>query len=57
MVVNRVLSELSADLGNYLPTDIALEEGGYEVGACVFAPGSAELVIRASLDAISEVSS
>ena len=57
VVVNRVLSELSADLGNYLPTDIALEEGGYEVGVCVLAPGSAELVIRASLDAISEVNS
>ena len=57
VVVNRVLSELSADFGNYLPTDVALEEGGYEVGACVFAPGSTELVIRASLDAISEVSS
>ena len=57
VVVNRALSELSPDLGNYLPTDVSHEEGGYEVGVCVFAPGSAELAIRASLDAISEVSS
>ena len=47
VVVNRVLSELNADLGNYLPTDVSHEEGGYEVGVCVFAPGSAELAIRA----------
>jgi neutral ceramidase len=40
---------------NYLATDIAFEEGGYEVGVSVFAPGSSELAIGASLKAIDNV--
>ncbi len=53
---NTIFSGFSNGHINYLPTDIAFEEGGYEVRVCVFAPGSAELAIRASLDAIDEVS-
>jgi hypothetical protein len=40
---------------NYLPTDIGIEEGGYEVDVSPFAPGSAGLVTRASLEAIERV--
>lgn len=40
---------------NYLATDMAYEEGGYEVGVTVFAPGSAGLAIEASLEAIDNV--
>lgn len=53
---NTMFSGFSNGHINYLPTDIAFEEGGYEVGVSVFAPGSAELAIQASLDAINEVS-
>ena len=34
---------------------MAHEEGGYEVRVCVFEPGSADLAVRASLEAIDEV--
>ena len=40
---------------NYLPTDIGIEEGGYEVDVSPFAAGSAGLVTRASLRAIEQV--
>lgn len=53
--VNTIFSGFSNGHINYLPTDIAHEQGGYEIGVCVFAPGSAELAIRASLDAIDDV--
>ena len=53
--VNTIFSGFSNGHINYLPTDIAHEQGGYEIGVCVFAPGSAELTIRASLDAIDNV--
>lgn len=53
--VNTVFSGFSNGHINYLPTDVAFEEGGYEVGVCVFAPGSAELAIRASLNAIDDL--
>ncbi|MBT3996187.1 MAG: hypothetical protein HOF01_10360 [Chloroflexi bacterium] len=52
---NTVFSGFSNGHINYLATDIAFEEGGYEVGVSVFAPGSAELAIGASLEAIDEV--
>ena len=53
--VNTIFSGFSNGHFKYLPTDIAHEEGGYEVKVCVFGPGSAELTIRASLEAIEEV--
>ena len=53
--VNTIFSGFSNGHINYLPTDIAHEQGGDEIGVCVFAPGSAELAIRASLDAIDDV--
>jgi hypothetical protein len=53
---NTIFSGFSNGHVNYLPTDIAHEEGGYEIGVCIFAPGSAELAVRASLDAIEDVS-
>jgi hypothetical protein len=40
---------------NYLPTDIGIEEGGYEVAVSPFAAGSAGLVTQASLEAIERV--
>ena len=40
---------------NYLPTDQAIEEGGYEVDVSPFAAGSAGIVTNASLDAIDRV--
>ena len=52
---NTVFSGFSNGHINYLATDIAHEEGGYEVSVSVFAPGSAELAIEASLEAIEEV--
>jgi len=52
---NTVFSGFSNGHINYLATDIAFEEGGYEVGVSVFAPGSAELAIEASLEAIDGV--
>lgn len=52
---NTVFSGFSNGHINYLPTDIAFEEGGYEVGVSVFAPGSADLAIEASLEAIENV--
>jgi len=52
---NTVFSGFSNGHINYLATDIAHEEGGYEVSVSVFAPGSAELAIEASLEAIDEV--
>jgi hypothetical protein len=55
--VNTIFSGFSNGHINYLPTDLAHEEGGYEVGVCVFAPGSAELAVRASLEVIDDVSS
>ena len=53
--VNTIFSGFSNGHFKYLPTDIAHEEGGYEVGVCVFGPGSADLAVRASLQAIDEV--
>ena len=52
---NTVFSGFSNGHINYLATDIAFEEGGYEVGVSVFAAGSAELAIEASLEAIDQV--
>lgn len=52
---NTVFSGFSNGHTNYLATDIAFEEGGYEVSVSVFAPGSAELAIGASLEAIDGV--
>lgn len=52
---NTVFSGFSNGHINYLTTDIAFEEGGYEVGVSVFAPGSAEMAIGASLEAIDGV--
>ena len=52
---NTVFSGFSNGHINYLATDIAHEEGGYEVSVSVFAPGSAELAIEASLEAIDQV--
>ena len=52
---NTVFSGFSNGHINYLVTDIAHEEGGYEVSVSVFAPGSAELVIGASIESIDEV--
>ena len=40
---------------NYLPTDLGIEEGGYEVDVSPFAAGSAGLVTQASLNAIDRV--
>ena len=53
--VNTIFSGFSNGHFKYLPTDMAYEEGGYEVRACVFEPGSADLAVRASLEAIDEV--
>ena len=52
---NTVFSGFSNGHINYLATDIANEEGGYEVSVSVFAPGSAELAIGASLESIDDV--
>ncbi|MBN4064769.1 hypothetical protein JYU04_03430, partial [Dehalococcoides mccartyi] len=52
---NTIFSGFSNGHINYLTTDIAHEEGGYEVGVSVFAPGSAELAVGASLEAIDNV--
>ena len=52
---NTVFSGFSNGHINYLATDMAYEEGGYEVGVTVFAPGSAGLTIEASLEAIDDV--
>jgi hypothetical protein len=52
---NTVFSGFSNGHINYLATDIAFEEGGYEVCVSVFAPGSSELAISASLEAIAGV--
>ncbi len=40
---------------NYLPTDMGIEEGGYEVDVSPFAAGSAGLVTQASLNAVDRV--
>jgi hypothetical protein len=40
---------------NYLPTDLGIEEGGYEVDVSPFAAGSAGLVTQASLNAVDRV--
>ena len=53
--VNTIFSGFSNGHFKYLPTDMAYEEGGYEVRVCVFEPGSADLAVRASLEAIDEV--
>ncbi len=52
---STVFSGFSNGHMNYLATDMAYEEGGYEVGVTLFAPGSAGLTIEASLDAIDNV--
>ena len=52
---NTIYSGFSNGHINYLATDMAYEEGGYEVGVTVFAPGSAGLTIEASLEAIDAV--
>tara|TARA_A100001037_G_scaffold167496_2_gene150582 strand:- start:1320 stop:2717 length:1398 start_codon:yes stop_codon:yes gene_type:complete len=54
-IKNTVFSGFSNGHINYLATDQAFEEGGYEVGVSVFAPGSAELTIDASLEAIDNI--
>ena len=52
---NTVFSGFSNGHYAYLPTDIAYEEGGYEVGVSPFAPGSAGLTIESCLDAVDGV--
>jgi hypothetical protein len=52
---NTVFSGFSNGHYAYLPTDMAYEEGGYEVGVSPFAPGSAGLTIEACLDAVDGV--
>ena len=52
---NTVFSGFSNGHYAYLPTDIAYEEGGYEVGVSPFAPGSAGLTIETCLDAVDGV--
>ena len=54
-IKNTVCSGFSNGHINYLATDQAFEEGGYEVGVSVFAPVSAELTIDASLEAIDNI--
>jgi hypothetical protein len=53
--VNTIFSGFSNGHFKYLPTDMAHEEGGYEARVCVFGPGSADLAVRASLQAIDDV--
>lgn len=49
---NTIFSGFSNGHYAYLPTDMAYEEGGYEVRVTPFAPGSAGLTIEACLDAV-----
>jgi neutral ceramidase len=43
------------DYLGYLPIDSARPDGGYEVETSPFAPGSADLVIDAAVDLLSEL--
>ncbi len=52
---NTVFSGFSNGHYAYLPTDIAYEEGGYEVGVSPFAPGSAGLTVEACLEAVEDL--
>jgi hypothetical protein len=52
---NTIFSGFSNGHHNYLATDMAFEEGGYEVSVSLFAPGSAELTIGACLEAVDDV--
>ncbi len=49
---NTIFSGFSNGHYAYLPTDMAYEEGGYEVRVTPFAPGSAGLTIEACLDTV-----
>jgi hypothetical protein len=52
---NTIFSGFSNGHYAYLPTDMAYEEGGYEVRVSPFAPGAAGLTIETCLEAIDEV--
>ena len=52
---NTVFSGFSNGHYAYLTTDMAFEEGGYEVSVTPFAPGAAGLTVEASLEAVDEV--
>lgn len=52
---NTIFSGFSNGHYAYLTTDMAFEEGGYEVSVTPFAPGAAGLTIEASLEAVDEV--
>ena len=52
---NTVFSGFSNGHYAYLPTDIAYEEGGYEVGVSPFAHGSAGLTVEACLEAVEDL--
>ena len=53
---NTIFSGFSNGHYAYLPTDMAYEEGGYEVRVTPFAPGSAGMATEACLEAIDNVS-
>ncbi len=52
---NTIFSGFSNGHYGYMPTDMAYEEGGYEVRVTPFAPGTAGLTIEACLEAVSNV--
>jgi hypothetical protein len=52
---NTIFSGFSNGHYAYLPTDLAYEEGGYEVRVTPFAPGSARLTVEACLEAVNAV--
>lgn len=53
---NTVFSGFSNGHYAYLTTDMAYEEGGYEVSVTPFAPGSSGLTIEACLEAVDVIS-
>ena len=55
VAANTVFSGFSNGHYAYLPTTTAYEEGGYEVRATPFAPGSEQLAVDACLEAIERV--
>ena len=52
---NTIFSGFSNGHYAYLPTDMAYEEGGYEVRVTPFAPGSAGLTVETCLEAVDGV--
>lgn len=53
---NTIFSGFSNGHYAYMPTDMAYEDGGYEVRVTPFAPGSAGLTVKACLEAARAVS-